>query len=385
MSSVARVVIMQPYVPAYRAMFFAALASRLREQGHDLMVAAATPTGVQAKREDVTRIPGVKQLTLRVRTLKLGPAQLRLTKGRPAWKNADVIVTELAAGASATYGALLQHRRPVGVWGHVEAFTAPDTPTTRALRRWQARRASHVLAYTDIGAAVAEVWGVAPTKITSLHNSVDTAGLSSQIERVRAEGAAGARRRLGAGDGPVFAMIGGLDESKRIDLVVEALDVLWETRRDIQLMVGGRGELEPAFASAVARGQARVLGYVGDTAKADIASVATALVNPGRVGLIAVESMTMALPIITTTGTRHGPEFEYLTPGTDSIACTPDATTLASTMAELADDPGLVASLASAIGKKAPMFSLDHMVDQYAAALDSLIEDAETRSRRSKM
>ncbi|GGL83397.1 hypothetical protein GCM10009706_22570 [Curtobacterium citreum] len=381
----ARIVIMQPYVPSYRAPFFSALAERLAEQGHELVIAAGQPTDAQAKRRDGARIPGVSERRLRTRIVKLGPARLRLVNARPAWKDADVVVAELAAGASATYGALLQCRRPVGVWGHVEAFTAPDSRLTRALRRWQTRAATHVLAYTDTGAALAKDWGVDAAHVTSLHNTVDLTALSQAIDRAKADDPSTVRARLGLSSGPVFAMIGGLDASKRIDLVVGALDVLWASRPEIQLIVGGRGELEPAFSEAVERGQVRLVGYVGNDAKAEFARVATALLNPGRVGLIAVESMAMELPIVTTSGARHGPEYEYLTPGVDSIECEPTATALAATLVALADDSEQVGQLSAAIGKRLDAFSLSHMVDQYAGALESLVDASKTRSRHSKM
>jgi glycosyltransferase involved in cell wall biosynthesis len=383
--TVARIVVMQPYVPAYRAPFFTALEARLRDEGHELVIAAGEPTGPQAQRNDVAHLNDVPQRALRARTVRLGSARLRLVSARSVWRDADVIVAELAAGSAATYGALLQCRRPVGVWGHVEAFTAPDTRVTRALRRWQTRAASHVLAYTDKGATVAKEWGVPPGHVTSLHNTVDVSALTDAIDRVQGQSEADVRARLGVDCGPIFAMIGGLDESKRVDLVVETLDLLWASRPEIQLVVGGRGDLEAAFGPAVSRGQVRVLGYVENETKAALARVATALLNPGRVGLIAVESMAMRLPIITTRGARHGPEYEYLTPGEDSVECAPSASALASAMIELADDPVRAGAMASAIGKKAAAFSLEYMVDQYAAALTSLIEDAKTRPGHPKM
>lgn len=385
MGIVARVVVLQPYVPAYRAPFFTALEARLRSQGHELVVAAGEPTGPQAKRNDAAHLDGVQQRTLRVRTLKVGSARLRLVNARSVWRDADVIVAELAAGSAATYGALLQCRRPVGVWGHVEAFTAPDTRVTRTLRRWQTRAAAHVLAYTDAGAAAAKDWGVASGHVTALHNTIDVGALTQAIAGIREQSQAEVRARLGVGTGPIFAMIGGLDASKRVDLVVETLDLLWSSRPEIQLVVGGRGDLEAAFNPAVSRGQVQLLGYVENETKADLAHVATALLNPGRVGLVAVESMAMQLPLITTRGAGHGPEYGYLTPGVDSVECAPSASALAAAMTELADDPVGAGSMASAIGRKAEAFSLDHMVDKYAAALMSLIDDAKTRRCHPKM
>ena len=381
----ARVLIMQPYVPSYRVPLFTELATRLREQGHELVIASGEPTGSQADRHDSASLEGVQERLVRTTSLKMGPIHFRVGWGRSAWRDADVIVAELAAGSSTTYGALMQRRRPVAVWGHVDAFVQPDTALARALRRWQARSSSRVLAYTERGTTLARSWGVPADRVTNLKNTVDTTDLSHAIEQRRSIDPLSIRERLGLGGGPVFAMIGGIDESKRVDLVVAALDLLWQTRPSVQLLVGGRGDLEPEFKRSRDRGQVRMLGYVEAAAKADIARVAVALLNPGRVGLVAVESMAMALPIITTRGTRHGPEFDYLDPGTDCLVCAPEPAALAETMTSLADHPEAADRLASAVAAKSPAFALAGMVDRYTDAINSLLQSIKTRSGRPRM
>lgn len=177
-------------------------------------------------------------------------------------------------------------------------------------------------------------------------------------------------------------MIGGIDASKRVDLVVSALEELWGRRPDIQLIVGGRGDLESDFDRARERGQVRLLGHVDDEQKGRIARIAVALVNPGRVGLIAVESMTMALPIITTTTARHGPEFEYLTPGVDAVVCAPEARAIADELVRLVDHPAAASTLQSAIARKAEGAQLSDMVDRFVQAVDLLARGNESRGRR---
>ncbi|MBF4592226.1 glycosyltransferase family 4 protein [Curtobacterium flaccumfaciens] len=379
----ARIVVMQPYVPTYRAPLFAALDRRLRDAGHELVIASGAPLGAQAKRLDSAEVEGVRHRDLSIRLIRLGPIQLRLTRSRPVWRDADVVVAELAAGSLATYAALLQRRRAVAVWGHVDAFVASDTRLTRWLRRWQTRRAAHVLAYTDRGAAVARSWGVPAQRITVLHNTIDTVALRHAVEQNRLTSTqAEIRDEFGLGPGPVFAMIGGIDASKRVDLVVSALEELWGRRPDIQLIVGGRGDLESDFDRARERGQVRLLGHVDDEQKGRIARIAVALVNPGRVGLIAVESMTMALPIITTTTARHGPEFEYLTPGVDAVVCAPEARAIADELVRLVDHPAAASTLQSAIARKAEGAQLSDMVDRFVQAVDLLARGNESRGRR---
>ncbi|WP_216099681.1 hypothetical protein, partial [Curtobacterium sp. MMLR14_002] len=55
-------------------------------------------------------------------------------------------------------------------------------------------------------------------------------------------------------------------------------------------------------------------------------------------GLIAVESMALGLPIVTTSGTRHAPEYEYLVPGVSAVEVPPIASELAATMQRMTQD-----------------------------------------------
>lgn len=118
-----------------------------------------------------------------------------------------------------------------------------------------------------------------------------------------------------------------------------------------------------------------MLGYVDDAQKGRIARVAIALVNPGRVGLIAVESMVMALPLITTKTARHGPEFDYLTPEAHLFVIPPNAPALAQMMVQLSESPSEVARVSEAIEAAAGSHTLDMMVTEMVGAVSSLVHD----------
>ena len=378
----AKVVIVQPYIPAYRVPLFVELAKRLASRGHRLVIAAGEPDRTQLQRGDATHVSGVEEATLRTRSLHAGPLRVRFSSAAQVWKSADAVIVELSASSLDSYRALASRGIRVGVWGHVGAYVKEDSWLVAMLKRWQVRHADHVLAYTDGGATTAVQLGADPSNVTALNNTVDVRGLRRAVERQRTMPEANARVSLGVGSGPVFAMIGGLDESKRIDLVVAALDHLWQTSSNVQLVVGGHGELEDLFAPARLRGQVKMLGYVDDERKATIARVATALLNPGRVGLIAVESMALGLPIVTTSGTRHAPEYEYLVPGVSAVEVPPIASELATTMQRMTQDSEQMDGLRRALSARASSFSIEAM----AAAMDEAIEDLLTgdKARRQQ-
>jgi glycosyltransferase involved in cell wall biosynthesis len=208
-----------------------------------------------------------------------------------------------------------------------------------------------------------------------LENTVDVEGLRAEVLLAHRLSSTEVRRRLRVGTAPVFATIGGLDDAKRVDLIAGALDVLWARDSPFQLVVGGSGVQAGLLERAERRGQVRMLGSVDAEGKALIARVATALLNPGRVGLIAVESMAMSVPIITTVPFPHAPEFEYLRLGIDSIGVEPTAEALADAMIELATNQERHSHMVEQIAARADDHLLSDMVQRMFEGIMQLVDD----------
>ncbi len=203
----ARIVIIQPYVPAYRAPFFEALGKDLAERNHVLTIVSGVPSPDSRRRRDSVRLESVTHRVVPIPRLRLGPFELRLGPLRSSWSDADVVIVELAAGSVPSYRALLGGV-PTGVWGHVGSYVSKDSSVTRTLRRWQVRRAQHVIAYTEQGAVTARSYGALPSNVTALGNTVDTRALRAELQIARQEPDESVRQDLGAPPGPLFAMIG---------------------------------------------------------------------------------------------------------------------------------------------------------------------------------
>lgn len=262
---------------------------------------------------------------------------------------------------------------PTGVWGQVGSYVSKDSSVTRTLRRWQVRRAQHVIAYTEQGAVTARSYGALPSNVTALGSTVDTRALRAKQQIARQEPDESVRQDLGAPPGLLFAMIGGLDGSKRMDLFEALLEQLWDADFPIRFLVGGPGGEEYRLLSARDRGQVVLLGHADDRMKARMARVSLGLINPGRVGLIAVESLALGLPIITTASNIHAPEFEYLRAGQDVVVVESSAEALRSALEALVRDPDWQATLARAAELRSGEHSLERMVDQMAHAIDALL------------
>ncbi len=207
--------------------------------------------------------------------------------------------------------------RRVGVWGHIKPFVAEGNQIDLAIERRQMRRSDHVFAYTESGAEAAVAAGVDSSSVTCVMNSTDVSALLAAYQGISPGASARFEREKGLVPGKAFGWIGGLDAAKRVSFLVDVLDRLWELDPEIKLVVGGRGDEEHLLTPAVARGQAVLLGFVGDEEKALIFKSCQTLLNPGRVGLIAVECQALQIPILTTDWPFHAPEYEYLIEGQD--------------------------------------------------------------------
>jgi glycosyltransferase involved in cell wall biosynthesis len=235
-----------------------------------------------------------------------------------AWDRADAVILPLQGTAVDAYRAILgagKRRQRIGLWGHVKSYVSPPSQLDMAAERWLMNRADQVFAYTPGGTEYAIATGIEAKKITTVMNSIDTGNLEIARSSVTQDSIRRFRTKYGLAENRTISYIGALDQSKRIDFLREVLDVLWTRDPSVRILVGGRGKQEDLLRPAVDRGQCVLLGHVDDYSKALMARVSSAFVIPGRIGLVAVESLVLGIPVLSTDWPYHAPEREYLKEG----------------------------------------------------------------------
>lgn len=323
--------IVQPYVPRYRVAFFDGLARALRDDDVRLRVIAGEPTRSQKARGDAATAEWLE--TVAPRILEIGRRHLSLTYSRSLWRESDAVIVPHQGSSFDAVSALARRGQSrVGVWGHIASYTSPLNVVDGLVERWQLRRAHHVFAYTPGGAEFARSAGVAPSDITTVMNTIDSEELLHELSQFSISEARATLRARGVPDGPYLAYIGGLDESKRIRFLAEALDIAHRRGADVHIVVLGRGDQAELLDLAVARGQVTKLGYGGVVDKAAVLRGARAVVNPGRVGLLVVDCLASRTPLITTDWPWHAPELEYMRGGSFAQLVADDAGAFAETM-----------------------------------------------------
>lgn len=177
-------------------------------------------------------------------------------------------------------------------------------------------------------------------------NGVDRDRFCSQRDGGEAE----LRRRLELGAGPIFLVVGGVEERKNTVRILDAFTQIVALRPDAELVIAGGASLlnhdvyQRTFARRLAEmaplaGSVRLTGVIADADMPRLYRLATALVFASvkeGFGLCVLESLASGVPVI---ASRIEPFVSYLEPD-DAIWCDPfNVTTVADAMAlALRDD-----------------------------------------------
>jgi len=109
----------------------------------------------------------------------------------------------------------------------------------------------------------------------------------------------------------------------------------------------------------------RLLGRLDGKAKALALRAADILAIPEQIGLVVVDALASARPIITTDHPLHGPEYDYLVPGETSIVTAHHVTDYAAAMVSTLSATDRLADMQVAAVQASHRYTLDGMVDSF--------------------
>lgn len=315
----ATVLFVQGYVPKYRQALFEGLRLDLATDGVDFRVATPNYDDAISMRGDGTTVDGMLRTPGRTWTRSIGFGQVSSYGSAPLLSQFDAVVVPAAASSFDFHWALFgpgRSARKVGAFGHIGAYVKAPNSVDQWIETRMLRRCDRVFAYTLSGGNHAVSVGVPPDSVTVVHNTIDTAELEravndvtlSQVDAFKAAEELGRFER-------VFGYLGALDYDKGIVELAGILDAFHNTGSNVKVLVAGQGPAQHLLKSAQQRGQVSLLGYADARAKALMAATCESLINPGRIGLVAVDALTMRLPLVTCLGAAHAPEADYLVEG----------------------------------------------------------------------
>lgn len=371
-----RLLIVQPYIPAYRVPLFAAMKAGLARYGIEMAVAAAHAGGADHSRgDDVTASSA--DFVLDERRMSVGPKSLLVRQVGPvieSFRPGFVIVEQAIKNAESWPLLLASGRRrdrpAVAMWGQGRSYSTSQSAVAARAKQWLTRRADWFFAYTQAGADYIVANGFTPSRTTVLWNSTDTAALRSDVESLSASDVEAYRAFHGLAAGRTALFLGGIDARKGIPFLLAAAREVAGRLQGFTLLIGGSGEMaDDVVREQAAGGPVRYLGRVDGRDRALALAAADVLMLPEWVGLVAVDALATGMPIVTTRHPSHSPEVEYLADGQTAVFSDHEVGSYAFAVAGLLDDRERREQMSHRCQRASEQLSIEHMADNFVGGI----------------
>ncbi|PIG96176.1 hypothetical protein AMD26_017925 [Deinococcus sp. UR1] len=207
-------------------------------------------------------------------------------------------------------------------WGHgVNYMAKSDNDIAEIIKRKLITKVDWWFAYNQATVKIVESAGYPRNKITDVQNSIDVDALREGINSVSFSETESLKKILEIDkNSRIILYIGGLYQEKGIVELIEASKIVNRLYPDTILLIVGSGPLKEYVKQEERKSEhIRFAGPLFGRDKIVALKIADVIAMYDAVGLVALDSLTAGVPIITTEGKNHGPEIEYLINGKTSI------------------------------------------------------------------
>ncbi|MCK1297320.1 glycosyltransferase [Bradyrhizobium sp. 24] len=367
-----RVVYIFPISHHFRLPFHEKLRIALREKQIQYEVCYSNPFGENLEKKDTVQIPWGRKVPL----LKFRNGGLLLQLAFREIVTCDLVIVqqENRLLINYLYQVLgLLHLKRVAFFGHGRNFQAenPNSLSERWKRFW-ATKVSWWFAYTEGSKSVLSGLGFPESRITVFNNAIDTDALRRFERAISPERLKELRSELDLRGNNVGIYVGGVYREKRIEFLVEALDIVRSTIPDFEfVIVGGGADLAVAQAAAATRPWLKVTGPKFGAEKVELMLLARVFLMPGLVGLAVLDAYSVGLPVVTTNYPYHSPEIAYVIDGVTGAVSTPwtSADSYAAAVVTMLRNDNLE-EISSRCREQAQKLSIDGMVAEFAKGVE---------------
>jgi glycosyltransferase involved in cell wall biosynthesis len=295
---------------------------------------------------------------------------------QPYWpyvRGSDLIIVEQLNRLLLNYVLILRRlltRQKIAFWGH---GTDLQRRPTSIRNHWKRLVRNHVdwwFAYTQEVKEELVSGGFGEDRITNVQNAIDTEALL----RAKSETAGGQlnalRKKLELGLGPIGLYCGRMYKDKRLEFLLEACFRVREQIPFFELIIVGSGEAQDKVIAA-ARG-CPWIHYIGpkyEDERIPYFLVSDVLLMPGAVGLVALDSFALEVPLITTEFPFHGPEVAYLRNSENGVITENTVKGYVAGICKLLSDPDCLARLKAGCRKSASIYTIQAMVENFGGGI----------------
>lgn len=368
-----KVTIVQRVLPHYRLPFYHHLNNALANVGISFhLVYGQEELGTVPK----TAITEEPWATLAPNTYwHIGGQELVWQKTPRKYLETDLLIVEQANRLLNNY-PLIFFRRPgrkLAFWGHGRNMQDCGYSLKEAVKKRLAGKVDWWFAYTDISKQEVSKSGFPADRITTVNNSIDTETLQKNLANVQQRQVDDIFAHFNI-TSPQFTCLycGGLYPDKKLDFLVSACEKVQKALPEFSLIVVGGGPEEYKIQEAAAR--FHWLHYAGPKFGTELApffKCTKALLMPGLVGLVVIDSFVAGVPLFTTDNKIHSPEIAYLRHGENGIITSYDEE--AYSEAVISFLKGSLPDLSKGCLQSAHEYTLDNMVANFANGIQQCL------------
>ena len=358
-----RVVFVQKFVPHYRLPFFERVRDMLKTQGVEFVLIYCEPdpyehSKVQMVYPDWGIRAKTKHFSLLGRYLYWASINKHLKRG-------DLVVVEHAAKLLNNYlffAARQLDWLQMGYFGHGENFqTTTELRLSALVKKQMLRKVDHWFAYTEVSRQSLLRQSVDESVITVVNN---TLAPSPHVELSKT-----------APEPYSCIYIGGLYSLKLLPLLIDACALVANELPDFKLYMVGDGP-EKSFIDDASKIHTwlHIKGSLYAQDRDEVLAQCNAILMPGLVGLIAVDSFQFQRPVITSDAGEHSPEIAYLKDGENclidhGLKGEVTAKTYASVVLQYLTNNELQLTLRENCKESAETYSIDAMAASFVNAI----------------
>ena len=237
-----------------------------------------------------------------------------------SWREADLVIVEHSVRSLNTWvWTLFTKPKKIAMWGHGRTYTKKKYGFEEKIKEWLTRKSDWFFSYTEGGKRALIESGYPLTNISVINNS---SPISIQLDKINLEPKEidSFPKDYELYDKKVGVFIGAFSKDKRISMLLEAAQIINQAIPNFCLVFFGEGPEGFRIREASrTKPWIKMAPYATPRILKLISLSADVILMPGRVGLIAVDSFALGVPIVTTNFEYHAPEFEYLRHNKNSI------------------------------------------------------------------
>jgi len=374
-----KVVILQHRLLHYRMKLFDQLRDACSARGIELYLVHGQASRRESVKKDEGSLPWAHKVVNRF--LEMGGRDIVWQPYPSQLQDADLVVVMQESRILSNYPLLLSRLwsgRKVAYWGHGKNFQS-NAPT--GLReKWKdflITRVDWWFAYTQMTVDILEKSGFPPERITRLDNAIDTDGFKADLASWSVSDITTEKARLGISPSASIGLYcGSLYPDKRLELLIESVDLIRQQEPNFILIMIGDGPSMPQMREAAeSRPWLHLLGVRKGREKALYFRMGDVMLNPGLVGLHIVDAFCSGLVMMTTRTARHSPEVAYLRDGENGVYAGDTPTEYSHAVLNVIQDTDCLQRMQQAALADSERYTLANMVNLFADGIAGAVHD----------